>query len=81
MRVFADGSRYVGSFEGGASHGQGAITFADGSSFRGQFARGQMEGTGTHTATVDGQTVTYEGQFKDGKKHGLSVGHLRAPCV
>ncbi len=45
--VYADGTRYEGSFLDGVFHGHGRLTYADGRSFVGEFAHGKREGYGT----------------------------------
>ena len=48
------------------------INFEDGSSYQGEVFDGQMEGKGIFisSANIDGQKLTYDGDFKKGKFEG-----------
>lgn len=59
---------YEGEFKWDGRHGKGTLTSMDGSICRGEWAEGRQKGHCT-VAGSEG-SITYQGEFKDGKRHG-----------
>ncbi len=72
--TFPDGTAYRGQAVNGLPEGEGVITFANGNAYNGQVHNGQMHGQG-RLSYADG-TSFYEGDFKDGQRHGNDVVRL-----
>mmetsp|Transcript_87580 Transcript_87580/g.195825 ORF Transcript_87580/g.195825 Transcript_87580/m.195825 type:complete len:347 (-) Transcript_87580:137-1177(-) len=63
------GEVYQGDWKWDKRHGWGTLTLADGSQIKGEWEAGKPHG---YSCIVDPRgTVTYEGEFRDGKRHGL----------
>eukprot|EP00927_Polykrikos_kofoidii_P071206 TRINITY_DN67506_c0_g1_i1.p1 TRINITY_DN67506_c0_g1~~TRINITY_DN67506_c0_g1_i1.p1 ORF type:complete len:395 (+),score=35.52 TRINITY_DN67506_c0_g1_i1:107-1186(+) len=63
------GEVYEGQWRWDNRHGWGSLRLADGSSVKGDWERGKPHGFATMT-DAEGK-ITYEGEFKNGKRHGL----------
>ena len=72
--VYADESRYDGTWKDNKMHGQGIYTWADGRYYKGFWKRNEMHGEGVFSWN-DGRV--YEGAFMRDKKHGK--GELKWP--
>lgn len=60
---------YEGEWRWDQRHGQGTQKSADGTTIMGEWQNGKPHG---HASIIDEKgTVIYEGQFQDGKRHGL----------
>mmetsp|Transcript_26089 Transcript_26089/g.79302 ORF Transcript_26089/g.79302 Transcript_26089/m.79302 type:complete len:944 (+) Transcript_26089:1-2832(+) len=79
---YQDGSKYTGELMGGVREGKGTLWMADASevtrgdiigtaTYIGGWARDSFEGHGTLRS--DDGLVSYEGDFKDGLRHGSGV--------
>jgi len=74
----SDGTLYEGNFLNGKYHGKGKQT-SSGYTYIGEFKKGFWDGYGVYTLTFKEEEyvrnckncVRYEGQWKEGKKHGL----------
>ena len=65
-------NKYAGDIENGKPHGYGTWTQMDGATYVGQFVDGRREGLGTFTWSKYGPASgqSYEGQWKNNKRHG-----------
>ncbi|MEW6429079.1 MAG: SH3 domain-containing protein [Thermodesulfobacteriota bacterium] len=66
QRTMADGSRYIGQFNGGVFDGQGILLFADGRKYTGGFKDGLFNGRGKMEMAMGG----YDGEWQNGQFHG-----------
>lgn len=73
--VWADGSRYEGSFEGGLQHGQGSIAFKNGARYAGGWHQGMRSGVGT-AIFPDGRVKA--GRWKENRFLGDATSGSRA---
>lgn len=63
------GEVYQGDWKWDKRHGWGALTLGDGSQVKGEWEAGKPHG---YSCVIDPKgTVTYEGEFRNGKRHGL----------
>mmetsp|Transcript_8930 Transcript_8930/g.24757 ORF Transcript_8930/g.24757 Transcript_8930/m.24757 type:complete len:348 (-) Transcript_8930:141-1184(-) len=63
------GEVYQGEWKWDKRHGWGTLSLADGSQIKGEWQAGKPHG---YSCMVDSKgTTTYEGEFRDGKRHGL----------
>ncbi|KAH1000074.1 MORN repeat-containing protein 3 [Dendroctonus ponderosae] len=67
LRVFPDGSFYIGLFRHGKRHGHGRQWYADGAFFDGQYVSDVREGLGL-LIRADGNR--FEGEWKKDRQHG-----------
>ena len=63
-----NGDKYVGEFMDGLSHGQGTYTWKDGQKYVGEWKYGMLNGQGILKSPE--YSLIWEGQWKNGKKHG-----------
>ena len=75
--VFNNGSRYIGEFKNGKSHGSGTLIWKL-NKYTGEFKDGKFDGQGTlnYKSRTGSDFGTYVGIFKDGKRNGLGVMNL-----
>jgi hypothetical protein len=78
MSVDPDETSYNGATRDGMPHGTGVLTFADGTTYRGQWTSGLPEGWGILTRR-DGRVI-YNGQWRNGKKHGRGTVYVDGIC-
>lgn len=69
-RVFADGSRYDGSFLNGVFHGPGTMVWKNGDRYEGTFDMGHKHGRGT---LIFASGSVYTGEFDSDKRQGNGV--------
>jgi len=63
------GEAYEGEWKWDMRHGWGTLSLGDGSQIKGEWQAGKPHG---YASVIDARgTTTYEGEFKDGKRHGL----------
>uniref|UniRef100_A0A4W6CED9 Uncharacterized protein n=1 Tax=Lates calcarifer TaxID=8187 RepID=A0A4W6CED9_LATCA len=71
--TWAGGLKYEGEFVCNMPMGQGTYTWPDGSSYMGDVCNGIRHGTGTYICAKN--TVTYKGQWDQGKRHRKGMIH------
>jgi hypothetical protein len=64
-------SEYSGNFSNGEITGQGRRVWADGRLYEGEFLKGEMHGKGRWTSSTGSES--YEGEFRDNKRHGFGI--------
>jgi len=64
--VYNCGDNYEGDFEFGKKHGQGLYSWSDGDYYDGNWVNDSAEGQGTSMIGTD----FYDGEFKNGLRHG-----------
>ena len=65
--IYANGTRYEGSFENGEPQGEGELSWTNGASYKGSIAAGEPEGLGT-LVWPNGSVMA--GSFKNGRPDG-----------
>lgn len=70
----ADPRLFVGSFRNNVRHGLGVANYADGEEYAGEFHAGAAEGYGV--AELGDRGGVYEGEWRDGMRHGWAVSTL-----
>lgn len=70
IRVWADGSMYVGEVRNGVAQGKGRLIHADNDVYEGDWKKDEASGTGIYYH-ADG--AKYEGQWKNDKQSGQGV--------
>ena len=75
--MFNNGSRYIGEFKNGKSHGSGTLIWKL-NKYTGEFKDGKFDGQGTlnYKSRTGSDFGTYVGIFKDGKRNGSGVMNL-----
>ena len=68
---FGGGEVYKGIFVNGLPSGEGELLLKNGESFKGTFIDGKLNGKGIHSKKGEG--IIYEGNYKDGERHGLGI--------
>jgi hypothetical protein len=65
-------NKYEGDIENGKPHGNGTWTQSDGATYVGQWVNGLREGLGTFTWSEKSPQSgkSYEGEYKNNKRHG-----------
>lgn len=63
-----DGTVYEGEFKNGYPHGIGKMIISDLSVYDGHFCNGYFHGDGTYNLVTT--QLIYNGQWKNGKRHG-----------
>lgn len=71
-RSGVDGSTYLGQFDAGKRHGQGALKLADGGVMEGEWLNGELEGY-AEISLADG--FRYSGLFQLGQRHGNGIAY------
>jgi hypothetical protein len=68
---FGDGmqERYEGEYAFGVRAGKGSQTYVNGNDYDGEWAADKRNGTGVWTVRENGQTESYEGEWKDDMRH------------
>ena len=72
---WANGTRYQGEFVRGLPEGEGTMRQADGATYSGHFVAGRRHGRGVYTACHG--RATFDGAWRDDKKHGPGVLSLK----
>ena len=67
------GVSYKGDFKANTIVGSGAYEWSDGSTYEGQVVAGLRHGTGKFTGK--GSYPTYEGEWREGRRHGQADDH------
>lgn len=67
-----DGSVYKGQFGEDCMSGEGCMQWKDGAEYKGQFLQNRRDGKGT-MKWISGRWKSYEGDWKDGRQHGLGT--------
>jgi hypothetical protein len=69
--LWPDGSSYEGNFEKNIISGRGVFRTVEGDQFIGEWSNSQpIQGKYTYSSEMKNQLSSYEGSFKNGKKHG-----------
>lgn len=71
--VWSDGVSYRGTFVCNTMKGKGRYEWPDGSVYEGDIRDGLREGRGTFITSVNKETLSYDGEWKNGLKHGHGV--------
>jgi len=70
--IWANGSKYIGSWKNGAKNGQGTTTYFNGDTYVGEWKNGVHSGQGTYNWLNGGK---YAGEWKNGKRHGYGTSY------
>jgi hypothetical protein len=64
--------KYTGEFKNGLPDGKGKYTYRNGDIYSGYWTNGLKNGKGKYTYTVNGESTTVEGYWKNGDYTGIS---------